>query len=398
MTELNCFVDDSMTLNPLGDGSLSGLKFAVKDLYAIEGHTSSFGVAEWRETHPSSARTSPIVTDLLKDGSTLIGVTKMDQLAYSLIGSASEGEAPHNPLFPDRFTGGSSSGSASAVAGGIADFALGTDTAGSIRVPAAACGLWSVRPTWGVANCAGVLPLAPSLDVPGVLAKSVDVLRMVAKVILRVQTRDEHGFERILVASDCFGELEGEQKEILSQFLERVRGEFELPISDASFGAYTDANVADLFARLQARELWQSIGMWVNQNWDAIRPEIRVRLERAQALSGSSPQEIRADMSAWSKYRTDLNAQLGERTALLIPVMPELPPLRTSTDAEQLNFRVRSFRLTAPSSLGGLPQVVLPVSAGGISFGIGVLGTVETEMELIELAARLGTIAGNIKH
>lgn len=174
---LGCFVSTSVSLEGTGSGLLSGKTFACKDLFAIAGHVSSFGHPRWRDTHPESGSTAPVVENLLEAGATMVGLAKLDQLAYSLIGDAGEGKAPINSLYPGRFTGGSSSGSASAVAGGLCDFGIGTDTAGSIRVPAASCGLFSIRPTHGVIDLAGVLPLAPSFDVVGLLARDVAVLR-----------------------------------------------------------------------------------------------------------------------------------------------------------------------------------------------------------------------------
>lgn len=151
--ELNCFVPNSSELKTTDKGILTGKAFVVKDLFAISSHISSFGHPRWRKSHKKSSETVPVVVKLLKAGATLAGITKMDQMAYSLIGNAGEGEPPTNPLYPDRFTGGSSSGSASAVAGMIADIGIGTDTGGSIRIPAASCGLFSIRPTTIVLAC-----------------------------------------------------------------------------------------------------------------------------------------------------------------------------------------------------------------------------------------------------
>ncbi|MGN6676281.1 MAG: amidase family protein, partial [Streptosporangiaceae bacterium] len=129
-----------------GTGTLNGLRLAVKDMFAIEGHVSSFGHPRWRETHSPWNYTSPVLERLVGDGASIAGLAKLDQLAWSIIGNAGEGVAPLNSAFPDRFTCGSSSGPASAVAAGLADVGVGTDTGGSIRAPAAACGLYGLRP------------------------------------------------------------------------------------------------------------------------------------------------------------------------------------------------------------------------------------------------------------
>ena len=136
-------------------------------MIAIEGHVASFGLARWRDTHGPDTLTAPVVEALLAAGASVTGLAKLDQLAWSVVGNAGEGTAPRNPLYPDRFTGGSSSGPAAAVAAGLADVGIGTDTGGSIRVPAAACGLFGLRTTHGLISGAGVLPLALSFDVVG---------------------------------------------------------------------------------------------------------------------------------------------------------------------------------------------------------------------------------------
>ena len=141
-------------------------------MFFIEGHVSSYGHPRWRETHSPSDRTAPVVSRLLNAGASIAGLAKLDQIAWSIIGNASEGIPPLNPAYPDRFTGGSSSGPASAVACGLADVGIGTDTGGSIRVPAAACGLFGLRPTHGRISTDGVLPLAPAFDTVGILPAS----------------------------------------------------------------------------------------------------------------------------------------------------------------------------------------------------------------------------------
>ena len=181
---VHCWVPGSVSLPATGHGPLDHVTVAVKDMFSVAGHVSSFGHPRWRETHPPSAETAPALSGLLAAGASVTGLAKLDQLAYSLIGNAGEGVAPLNSRYPGRFTGGSSSGPAAAVAAGLTEAGLGTDTAGSIRVPAAACGLFGFRPTHGLVSTRGVLPLAPSFDVVGVLARRAALLGQVAEVLL----------------------------------------------------------------------------------------------------------------------------------------------------------------------------------------------------------------------
>lgn len=179
----DCWAPGSVSVPAAGSGPLSGWSLAVKDMIAVEGHVSSFGHPRWRETHAPSTSTAPALAALLAAGASVAGLAKLDQLAWSLTGSAGEGVAPRNPLYPDRLTGGSSSGPAAAVAAGLADAGIGTDTGGSIRVPAAACGLFGLRTTHGLISTRGVLPLAPSFDVVGILARGLGQLGQLLEVM-----------------------------------------------------------------------------------------------------------------------------------------------------------------------------------------------------------------------
>src|SRR5260370_20944676 len=169
---INCWVCDSFSMKPTGHGVLDNKTVAIKDLVQVIDHVASFGNSRWRETHQPSNTTAPLITNILNAGAEIAGFTKLEQLAYSLIGNVGEGEAPLNSLYPERFTGGSSSGSAAAVAANLVDIGIGTDTGGSIRVPAACCGLFGLRTTHGLITKTDVIPLAQSFDVIGMLAKS----------------------------------------------------------------------------------------------------------------------------------------------------------------------------------------------------------------------------------
>src|SRR5262245_20127130 len=152
-------------------GPLAGLTFAAKDLFDIAGSRVCAGNPDWLRTHAPAEKTAPAVQILLGAGATLVGKTLTDELAFSMSGENIHYGTPLNPAAPDRIPGGSSSGSASATASKLVDFALGTDTSGSIRVPASYCGLFSMRPTHGRISCQGVVPLAPSFDTIGWFAR-----------------------------------------------------------------------------------------------------------------------------------------------------------------------------------------------------------------------------------
>ena len=161
------------------EGPLAGLTFAVKDLYDVAGHVTGYGSPDWARTHPVAPATAPCIMDLIAAGASLLGKVKTMELAYGLSGENIWYGTPINPAAPDRFPGGSSCGSAAATAAGLVDFAMGTDTGGSVRVPASYCGIFGIRPSWGSVNLAGACGLGPSFDTGGWFARSATVLAQV---------------------------------------------------------------------------------------------------------------------------------------------------------------------------------------------------------------------------
>src|SRR5216683_2010461 len=145
-------------------GPLAGLSFAAKDLFDVAGYPTGGGNPDWARTHPVPTRHAWAVQTLLDAGATLIGKTITDEISLGILGENPFEGTPRNPRAPGRVPGGSSAGSAAAVAAGLSDIALGTDTGGSVRVPASFCGLYGIRPTHGRLDLAGMMAQAPSSD------------------------------------------------------------------------------------------------------------------------------------------------------------------------------------------------------------------------------------------
>lgn len=183
---------------------LSGLTFAIKDIFDVEGKVTGFGNPDWASTHEPATQTAPAVNFLVDAGATCIGKLHMDELAYSIIGDNKHYGTPVNPAAPDRVPGGSSSGSGVAVAADLVDFSLGTDTAGSVRVPAAFCGILGFRPSHGAVPVVGVLPMAQSFDTVGCFAKDPSILRQVGHILLQLPYMAVRQPRRFLIADDCF--------------------------------------------------------------------------------------------------------------------------------------------------------------------------------------------------
>jgi amidase len=387
----DCWVPGSVSLPATGPGPLDGLTVAVKDMIAIEGHTSSFGHPRWRATHAPSTRTAPVVSRLLAAGASVAGLAKLDQLAYSLVGNAGAGTAPLNSQYPDRFTGGSSSGPAAAVAAGEADVGLGTDTGGSVRVPAAACGLFGLRPTHGLIGCSGVLPLAPSFDVAGVLARTAGTLGRVLDVLIAPADRAPAATRQVVVAADCLAGVSPEAAAATYATASAVARAAGAPLAEGHLAAFVNDDVADLFARIQARQVWRAHGPWLAANRAVLAADVRGRVQRAETLSAAPPAQARDDDREWSGYRRRLGEALPPGTIVVLPVMPDLPPLRSASPEELSTFRAGAFRYTAPAGLAGRPELVIPVCHrdSGKHLGIGLLGEARRDLSLVRLAGQL---------
>src|SRR5215470_12831859 len=183
VAQSNAFVT-SFELSPTDSGLLDGLRFAVKDTIDVAGFKTGCGNPTWRDSHPAAVVHAVCVEELLRAGACCVGKTISDELAFSLLGENYFYSTPLNPHAPNRVPGGSSSGSASAVACGLVDFALGTDTGGSTRVPASNCGIWGWRPSHGQISVAGVMPFATTLDTVGVFTRDAELLHRIASVLL----------------------------------------------------------------------------------------------------------------------------------------------------------------------------------------------------------------------
>lgn len=395
LNAVEALVPNSVARGGSSKGSLKGRTFVAKDLFSLQGHPSSFGHERWRSTHPAATVTSPILTRMLDAGADLVGMAKLDQLAYSLIGNVGEGAAPRNVLDDRLFCGGSSSGSAAAVAAGLADIGLGTDTAGSIRVPAAACGLHSIRPSHGLIEPDGVIPLAHSFDVVGVFSFQASIIADVLRVLAprAVHTTAPH---KVKFAADVFEEADAETarigRAVADAAADAAADVMDGPFEEMEFGEFTSADVGDLFARLQGREIWSNHGLWVAEHGSSLAEDVRLRLERCERLSQDSDRAQQDDRAERLAYTQSLRVTVEPGTVVVLPVMLRHGPMRDWNNQQLAQFRSECFRLAAPSSLAGAPQAVFSVRRDGYprSVGVGLLASPGDELRLLELMTMLG--------
>lgn len=369
------------------EGALSGLSFAVKDLFAIRGHVSTAGHPDWARTHAPAAEHAPIVAQLLDEGADLVGVTILDELAFSLAGINAFYGTPENPRAEGRLCGGSSCGSAAAVCACLCDFALGTDTAGSVRVPAAFCGLYGLRSTHGALPMEGVIPLAPSFDTIGYLARDAHTFHAVGKVLFKVA--EAYKIERVLVAEDAFPLCDAGVPEMLRDQLERALFKLGVGAEPIEVAPEGFAEIAAAFDRLRAREIWGAHGEWYAREAPRFSEPIRARLEWAREVS-ETDRMLESDLALRGRLRARLDAWLSPGVLLFMPPAPGTAP-RLDASAEQLAaFRARTVELSSIAAMAGAPQLVVPArELDGAPLALSFVGGRGSDAWLSQLTAVL---------
>ena len=365
-------------------GPLAGLTFGVKDIYDIAGHRNGFGSPDWLRTHDAATRTAPVVQRLLDAGAYLVGKTHTDEITWSLNGENAHYGTPVNVNAPGRIPGGSSSGSAAAVAGGLCDFALGSDTGGSVRAPASFCGIYGIRPTHGRVTLAGACPLAPSFDTCGWFARSPELLERVGRVLLG-GTKDETP-RRLLLAQDAFG-LAGEAvADALAPAVARVSALLGKPerVTVAADGL---PQWFQVFRVLQAAEAWAQHGEWVKRVKPDLGPGIKQRVQWAADLDPALVDPARKRREEIARHMDGL---LAGGAVLALPTVPGIAPIRNALPAETEDFRARALALLCPAGLARLPQVSLPLATlDGCPLGLSLVAARGADAMLLELATKL---------
>ncbi|MDN3564010.1 amidase [Paeniroseomonas aquatica] len=371
-------------------GPLAGLGFAVKDLFDVAGHPTTYGNPDWARTNPPAAATAPVVRSLLEAGASLCGKTKTVELAYGLTGENVWYGTPLNPAAPDRFPGGSSCGSAAAVAAGLVDFALGSDTGGSVRIPASYCGVFGIRPSWGAISLAGARGLGPSFDTPGWFARDPAVLARVGEVLLP-EDAGAPALGPLLKANEAWINAAPATVVALAEpmlVLETLLGR-AVWVDVAPEGLGT---LYEHFRCVQAEEAWATLGSWVEATRPAFGPGVGERFAAARAMD---PGKAAAGRSFRRAFRARLQALLAGGAVLAYPTSPVPAPKLDASLAEQNAVRERSMGVTAIAGLCGLPEVSLPLGrAEGTPVGLSLVTAAGRDRALLALAGRLAAALG----
>jgi amidase len=364
-------------------GPLAGLTFAVKDIFDVAGYPTGGGNPEMRADGAPAAKSAPAVAALLDAGARFVGKTHTAELAFSLDGRNEHYGTPLNPAAPGRVPGGSSSGSAAAVAASLADIAFGSDTGGSVRGPASMGGIIGLRTTHGRIDASGVLPLAMSLDTVGWFTKSAKVYDLVGAVLLG---EDVEGppLNRLVIAEDAFALLAGDPEQTaLRSASHRVAGHFAgtetQVLAPEGLGGWQQ-----VFRNIQGYEAWKAHGPWIESRKPRLTPPVRSRFEAASRVGAEVYDAATASRIAIRRRVLDV---VGNDGAILLPTLPSIAPRLDGSEADFEAFRARALSMLCIAGLSGLPQISLPLAeVDGCPLGLSLLGPPGRDRALIALA------------
>ena len=367
-------------------GILAGTTFMVKDLFAIAGHKISNGSPDWYAHASAAPATSRAIQWLLDAGASCTGITICDEFFYSLLGTNAHYGQARNARAPERVTGGSSCGSAAAVAAGMCDFALGSDTGGSIRVPASFCGLYGLRPTHGRISLEGVTTMAPSYDTVGYLAREAELFRKIGHVLLEEEPVYT-GIERLILAEDFFHHGEPTAEEALWRALASIGPALPAPEHRAITGAEIDA-WRDAFRIIQAYEIQATLLPFIQTHNAKLGPGIKERFAMAAQVTAAEADAARA---LRTQIVEQLDALVAPGTLIVLPTTPTLPPERGIPDGDAFaDFRAKTLGYTCPAGHAGLPQISIPAGeAAGCPIGLSFIGWTGSEEALLYLAVSI---------
>ena len=391
--DLNAFCTHADVVRDGGRrGVASGLSFALKDVFNVEGVSACAGNPDWLRTHRPATQTAPAVARLLDAGASLRGLTLTDELTLGLSGENFHYGTPTNPAAPDRVPGGSSCGSAAAVAGGLVDFALGTDTGGSVRVPASYCGIFGFRPTHRRVINRGVVRLAPSFDTVGWFARDAKVLRLIGEILLEKFTEPTNT-RKILIVDNMFRDMNAAAAQVLRARLKNILEDISIDCADLPNFPDDSIVPANLYRTISGSEAWMVHGEWIAQHKPTFGSQVAERFRYAAKVTLAQRDEAETIRRSLTRTVCDL---LKDGTILCAPTAPDVAPLRGHADIPEV--RLPLIGVTALASLSGLPVVSVPLwRYNGLQWGVSFIAGPDRDEDLLALAARVSEYSGGLR-
>ncbi len=364
-------------------GPLAGLSFGRKDIFDVAGHKTGFGCPDWLRTHDAAKVHAPVTQQLLGAGAHLAGKTHTEEMAFSLTGENAHYGTPKNIAAPGRVPGGSSSGSAAAVAGKLVDFAIGSDTGGSVRGPASFCGIYGIRPTHGRISLEGVCPLAPGFDTCGWFARDADLLARVGEVLLGAKAAAPG---RVLLAQDAYALATPEAQRVLQPVVERVEkllGKAQ-PVTVSAEGLN---NWFEVFRVIQFAEIWDTHREWVTRVKPNFGPAIGKRFEAVAQVTADEVAKMKPKREA---IAAGLDQLLAGNAIMILPTVPDIAPLLNCPHEQTTAFRERAMGMLCISGIGRLPQVSLPLATlNGCPLGLSLVAARGNDEMLLTVAKNI---------
>jgi len=371
-------------------GPLSGLYFGVKDLFDVAGYPTGGGNPLVLALSGTKTHTAPTVQRLLDAGAAFAGKTVTDELAFSMNGNNAHFGAPLNGAAPERITGGSSSGSASAVSSRLCDFALGTDTGGSVRAPASHCGLYGIRPTHGCVSLQSALALCHSYDTCGWFARDATTFARVGDVLLGADPAPLPAHPRLLSPTDVWGLIaadvrpawDGARAQVQAVYGEAAPTSVALDSFEAMYWS---------FRYLQGREAWMTDGAFIERYAPVLGPGVKERFAWSRDVTDAQVEQAQAFRTRFSAHLRQL---LGHDGVLVMPSMPDIAPLRSTDEAALEHYRNQAVQMLCIAGLSGFPQISLPLAGRqGAPLGLSLLGPAGSDRSLIAMAQQLAATA-----
>ena len=379
-----CKDTDAYLAGPKGR-PLSDLKYAAKDIFDVAGFVTGGGNPDWKATHPPADQHAWIVETLLNAGATMVGKTHTDELTRGILGENAHYGTPINSRALGRVPGGSSSGSAAAVAGGLVDFALGSDTGGSVRIPASFCGLWGLRPTHDRIPLEGILKQASSYDTIGWFTRDAATYAQVAQVVFQTSIPDTSP-TRIIIAQDLFDEAD----ENVSAALLPIAKKIAAMVGSSTTVKLAPNGLAEWSAQqnvLQSKEAWDTVKDWVDQ----VNPRFSFWVsERYQFAINLTDAQIDEAAAVRDSLRIRMDEVFADGGFLCLPTAVVPAPLRGLPASAKKDVQSRLSRLTCIAGTTGRPQLSMPLGeVNGMPVGISIMGDRGSDEQLINFACRV---------
>ena len=384
---IGCLVPHNIQLPIQGKkgGPLEGKTFIVKDLYNIEGRKTGNGCPDFYAKTEPATETAKTVQKLLDSGANLVGISICDEFFYSLTGINAHYGTPQNLNAPGRLPGGSSSGSAAALTAKLCDFTLGSDTGGSVRIPASFCGLYGIRPTHGRVDLSGGRAMAPSFDTAGWFCNDPSLFKTLGSILLDNKS-EVINTDQIMVATDCFKKADPKVSEALHKTLEAASSVFP-SISELNVAPDGLDHWAEAFRIIQASEVKETNLPWVQKNKPNLGPGIKERFAMAANIT---IEEYEKAQKTRKNVRSHLNELFIPGAIVCLPTSPVIAPkINTTPDGLEF-FRSNALALTCISGLSGFPQVSIPATnVENCPVGLSFIGRPGTDELLLDLALQL---------